>query len=89
MHNKLAILAAALGAAVLIFWAATGMHAATRTQIPEVVVSEDAFGDQVEETKWRDGFELGLLDGAAPAAGGLFGAAALLFWLGRRKASRA
>lgn len=77
-----------LALAVMGWWAKDGMLMATRTKIPVDVVSTDEFGDQVKITEWQEGFELGLMDGALPAAGGLAGLAALLLFLefrGRRR----
>lgn len=95
-----------LALAVLGFWAATGMHFATRTQLPpeahlscETVADcggedgdtctdgkcYDDFDEKKPGTAWREGFELGIVDGAGPAAGGLLGLAGLLFFLDRRK----
>lgn len=99
-----AIISAVLAIAVLGFWAATGMHFATRTEIPpeahkscaaaaecgeDNVCTDgkcfDDFGDPVKGTEWRKEFQLGIVDGAGPAAGGLLGLAGLLFFLDRRK----
>lgn len=87
MQKKLAIVAFVLAAGVMGWWAASGMHAATRFEIPEQTEVEDEFGDKVKQTVWKKGFELGLLDGAAPAAGGLVAAGIVLLFLGRKKAA--
>lgn len=77
-----------LCAAVAGVWVYGGMHMATRTEIPVVTVATDDFGDEVKTTAWKQGFELGLLDGALPAGGALLGLAGLLLvldWRGRRR----
>ncbi len=94
-----------LALGVLGYWAASGMHFATRTEIPpeehlscataaDCGGEDDActdgkcfddFGDPKPGTEWRETFELGIIDGAGPAAGGLLGLAGLLFFLDRRK----
>jgi hypothetical protein len=85
MKKNLAIASFVLAAGVFGAWAATGMQSATRIQIPVETVSTDAFGDEVKTTEWKDGFELGLLDGALPAAGGFIGLGAVLLLLHRRQ----
>lgn len=84
-----ALAALALAAAVMSYWAVTGMHFATRTQIPLEVEIVDEFGDKRTETQWKDGFELGLIDGAGPAAGALVALAAGLWVWDRRRRSAA
>ena len=89
---------------VVLVWVATGMHFATRTELPpeehlsctattecgEDNVCKDGkcyddFGDKVAGTEWRSGFQLGIIDGAGPAGGGLVGLGILLLFLERRK----
>ena len=85
MKTKLAIVAFVLAACVVGGWAATGMHSATRTEIPIETVSEDAFGDKVTTVEWKQGLEIGLLDGVLPGAGFLITVVAVLMFLDRRK----
>lgn len=99
-----AIVCLLLAVGVLGYWAATGMHFATRTEIPPEphlscqaaadcgaggVCTEgkcfDDFGDPMPGKEWRKAYELGLVDRAGPAAGGLVLLAGLLFFLDRRK----
>ncbi len=78
-----------LGAVVVLgWWLKDGMLMATRTKIPVEVVETDDFGDEVKTTKWEEGFQLGLMDGAGPAAGGLVGLAGLLIFLEIRARKR-
>ena len=77
-----------LALAVMGWWAKDGMLMATRTKIPVDVVATDEFGDEVKTTTWEDGFELGLMDGALPATGGLGGLAVLLLFLDYRARRR-
>ncbi len=58
---------------------------ATRLEIPVEVVETDAFGDEVKTTRWEDGLQLGLMDGAGPATGGLVFVGVGLLWLDRRR----
>lgn len=94
-----------LALAVLGYWAASGMHFATRTEIPpekhlSCNTAEDCgapddkctdgkcfddFGDAKPGKEWQETFELGLVDGAGPAAGGLLFVGAVLFFVDRRK----
>jgi len=83
----IACLVAAVG--VFGWWFKDGMLMATRTKIPVEVVETDDFGDEVKTTKWEKGFQLGLMDGAGPAAGGLIGLAGLLLFLDYRTRKRA
>lgn len=98
-----AIVCFVLALAVLGYWAASGMHFATRTKIPpekhlscataadcggETCTEGKCFdfaGDPVPGKEWQEGFELGIVDGAGPAAGGLVFLGAVLFFLDRRK----
>jgi hypothetical protein len=104
-----AVLCVALAFVVLGYWAATGMHFATRTEIPpEAHLScataadcgaagdvctdgkcFDDFGDAKAGKEWQKTFELGLIDGAGPAAGGLLALGGLLFFVDWRKRRRA
>ncbi|MEZ4432049.1 MAG: hypothetical protein R3F65_06505 [bacterium] len=104
-----AIVCFVLALAVLGYWAASGMHFATRTEIPpekhlscataadcgaEGDVCTDGkcfddFGDPKPGKEWQKTFELGIVDGAGPAAGGLVFIGAVLFFLDRRKRRRA
>lgn len=84
MKTKLAIVSFVLAACVVGGWAATGMHSATRTEIPVEVVSEDAFGDKVTTTEWKKGLEIGLLDGVVPGAGFFVAVGVVLLFLDRR-----
>lgn len=97
-----------LALAVLGYWAASGMHFATRTSLPpeahlscataddctsenvtEATCTDgkcfDDFGDPIKGKEWREGFELGIVDGAGPAAGVLLALAAVLFFVDRRR----
>mgnify|MGYP006995695920 CR=1 FL=1 len=87
MKKNLAIACFVLALAVVGGWAATGMHSATRLEVPVETISKDAFGDEVKEVTWEAGFELGLLDGALPGAGGFVGLGIVLLLLHRRKSA--
>lgn len=89
MKKSIAALCLLLAVAVMGWWFKDGMLMATRTKIPVEVVQTDDFGDEVKTTQWQEGFQIGLMDGAGPAAGGLAGLAVLLLFLdfrARRKA---
>ncbi|MEY3014313.1 MAG: hypothetical protein RIT45_3048 [Pseudomonadota bacterium] len=85
MKGSIAIVCFVLAAGVMGWWAASGQHAATRFEIPVETIEKDDFGDEVKTVTWKKGFELGLLDGAAPAAGGLVGLGVILLLLDRKK----
>ena len=47
----------------------------------------DDFGDPVAGKEWRKEFQLGLVDGAGPVAGGLIALGAFLLFRSRRQGS--
>ena len=85
MKKIVGIVALVLGIGVFGWWVKDGMGSATQTKVQVCKKVEDDFGDEVEECKWVDDFKLGLLDGALPAGGGLFGVAGLFFFLHMRE----
>ncbi len=78
-----------LGLSVFGVWAAQGMHSATRTKKPVEKKFVDDFGDEEVKIVWVETFELGLLDGAAPAGGGAIALGGALLFLARRKEKNA
>ncbi len=84
MKKTLAIVAFVLAAGVLGYWVKDGSHMANQFKTLKVTVEEDEFGDKVEKKEWVEEFHLGLMDGALPAALGLAGIGAVLFFLDYR-----
>jgi len=84
MKFTAALFAVAGALATLVWWAAAGASLLTLNQTLKTVTSKDEFGELVTKDVWVAGFVPGLVDLAAPVAGGLIGVALVLGYLSRK-----
>jgi hypothetical protein len=100
MYKKLSLVCIGLAVAVMAVWVLKGAHMTAKNEIfvaAKPVLDKDGkpvvddFGDpKIEPAKHipnPDKYPFGLVDGAAPIAGALFGLGLVIFVVGRRKES--
>ncbi|MSQ84040.1 MAG: hypothetical protein EXR77_14345 [Myxococcales bacterium] len=80
-----ALLAIAAALDLLVWWAAAGASWFIQDKVLKVSVVKDSFGDWTTKEEFVPKFVPGLLDFAAPGAGGLFFVALVLVWLSRKE----
>lgn len=85
MKITAALLAIAAALNLLVWWLAAGANWFTKTAVMKTIVTKDDFGDMVSKDVWVDRFVPGLLDMAAPGAGGLLFVALVLMYLSRKE----
>lgn len=87
MKRNIAIILVLLALGVLGYWASTGAHVFTKTQV-QVPVEDDLF--ETTSVEWKDEFHPGLVEYIGPISLVLLLGAGLLFWRDRKtgKAAR-